>query len=75
MSFPVDLEGRAAKREDLLLCKGHEKARRQFEHFNYSPTCSGQFGYVEHNACVAGAARCLCECHDPKRTEPHDADT
>jgi hypothetical protein len=74
LCFPLDLEGRQTKREELIR-KAEEHARRQVEHFNYSPTCSGQFGEVDHGICAAGSERCLCYCHDPKRTEPHEADS
>ena len=33
------------------------------------------YGEEENGVCGAGAERCLCECHDPKRSEPRDADT
>lgn len=56
MNFPTDRQGREARREDLHH-EAAERARRQVENFNYSPNCSGQFGYVEHPACAAGVER------------------
>jgi hypothetical protein len=74
MTYPLDLEGREAKREQLIRT-ATEKAIRREQRYMSSPACSGQFGLVKHEKCLAGPERCLCECHDPKRTEPHEADT
>ena len=73
MSFPTDLKGRTAKREELV--RVAEERARLYEHrLNRSMVCSGASGYVVHERCVGGPERCICECHDPKSVERHEAD-
>jgi hypothetical protein len=76
MSFPTDLEGRKAQRDELIRT-AEDRARRQVLRWSRSPYCSGLYmaGHREHDRCAAGSERCLCECHDPERTEPRNADT
>jgi hypothetical protein len=76
MAFPTDLEGREAQRDELIRT-AEERARRQVLRWSRSPYCSGIYmaGHREHDRCVAGVERCICEYHDPKRTEPHEADS
>jgi hypothetical protein len=69
MSFPTDWEGREAKWDELMR-RTWEAARR-----NYSSMVCGWNQPRNHEHCKAGPERCLCECQDPKRTEPHEADT
>jgi|SoiMetStandDraft_5_1073268.scaffolds.fasta_scaffold1903202_1 hypothetical protein len=76
MTFPTDLEGREAQRDELIRT-AEERARRQVLRWSRSPYCSGLdvAGHQEHDRCVASPERCICECHAPKRTQPHEADS
>jgi hypothetical protein len=64
--YPVTIEAHDSKRRSIL-DRLMTEARERAEENGRSVNCKDRrkwFG-TEHQPCLGGPERCLCECHDP----------